>query len=118
MFLNGCTISDSREFGVGALHDTLNLVNCTFTNNKKNLYKTGGLALEQWTGEKPNPSEQRTGVEPTGKTGGKTGMEPTAPPPAVAPQKKPPAPQRKPAPPPAGNKAEEIIRDVLRHLPR
>ena len=35
LFLNRCTIFDSRESGAGALDGTLNLVNCTFTNNKK-----------------------------------------------------------------------------------
>ncbi len=105
--LNRCTIFDSRESGAGALDGTLNLVNCTFTNNKKTI----NPADSSWSNgpAKSLTPKQGTGVSETA---------PNANPADSAPQKKPPATKRKPTPAPAGNKAEEIIRDVLRHLPR
>ncbi len=125
LFLNNCTVSDNTEFGVGALDGSLTLDDCTVTKNKRNFYKTGGLILETSNGKKPLPSEQRTGVEPTGQTGGKTGVEDTTPVGGSAdngadstPQKKPASTKRKPTPPPVINKAEEIIRDVIRYIPR
>jgi len=131
--LNHCTVSGNTAYGVIA-NSTCNVIldNSLVTKNKQNQYQAkGAVILETSNGSKPGRLTEDT--KP--KTGGMTGMEAT--PPAPNPQDAEPeskSPQKKERPsstsnakrPPSGkkptpspsDKAQEILRKVLRFVPR